>query len=81
MGRTADEIRYAMTDVGTRVEMLGGSRVILEGSDGIVGYGPEAIGFRCGRRQIWIRGEGLRLVCVDEDSAVVAGRIGEVVFV
>lgn len=81
MGKTADELRYAVTGGSTRVEILGSGRLILEGSDGIIAYGSEAIGFRCGRRQIWVKGESLRVVCVEADSAVIAGRIGEVSFV
>lgn len=80
MGKTADALRYAVTGGGSRVEILGSGRLILEGSDGIIAYGPEAIGFRCGRRQIWVKGEALRMVCVEEDGAVVAGRIREVSF-
>jgi len=80
VGKTADALRYAATGGSTRVEILGSGRLILEGSDGVIDYGPEAVGFRCGRRQIWVKGEDLRLVCLETDSAVLAGRIGEVQF-
>lgn len=80
MGETADKLRYSLTGGITRTEILGHERLILEGCDGIIAYGTEEIGFRCGRRQIWVKGKNLRMICVDEDSAVLAGQIGEVCF-
>ena len=80
MGETADKLRYGLTGGMTRTEILGRDRMILEGCDGIIAYGTEQIGFRCGRRQIWVSGKNLRMICVDEDSAVLGGQIGEVCF-
>lgn len=80
MGETADKLRYNLTGGITRMEILGHDRLILEGCDGIIAYGPEQIGFRCGRRQIWVNGKNLRMICVDEESAVLGGLIEEVCF-
>lgn len=80
MGDTADKLRYNFTGGATRMEILGREKLILEGCDGIIAYGSEQIGFRCGRRQVWVNGKNLRMICVDEDSAVLGGQIGEVYF-
>ena len=80
VGDTADKLRYAFAGGMVRTEILGRDRVIVEGCDGIIAYGTEQIGFRCGRNQIWINGKNLRMICVDEDSAVLGGQIGEVYF-
>ena len=80
VGDTADKLRYTFTGGAMRTEILGRDRLILEGCDGIIAYGTEEIGFRCGRRQVWVTGKNLRMICVDEDSAVLGGQIGEVRF-
>lgn len=80
MGETADKLRYSMTGGSVRTEILGREKLIVEGCDGIIAYTAQEIGFRAGRRQIWVRGEGLRMICIDESSAVLGGRIGEVCF-
>ena len=80
MGETADKLRYNFTGGTMRTEILGRDKMILEGCDGIIAYGSEQIGFRCGRRQIWVNGKNLRMICVDEESAVLGGQIGEVCF-
>lgn len=80
MGETADKLRYSMTGGSVRTEILGNERAIVEGCDGIIAYTAKEIGFRCGRRQVWVRGENLRMVCIDTDSAVLSGRIMEVSF-
>ena len=80
LGETADKLRYGLTGGSVRTEILGREKLILEGCDGIIAYTEEEIGFRCGRRQIWVRGESLRMICIDADSAVLGGRIGEVSF-
>ena len=80
MGETADKLRYSMTGGSVRTEILGRDKLIIEGCDGIIAYTAEEIGFRCGRRQVWVHGEGLRMICIDENSAVLGGRIGEVCF-
>ena len=80
VGDTADKLRYAFAGGSVRTEILGNNRVIVEGCDGIIAYGTEQIGFRCGRRQIWVNGRNLRMICVDADSAVLGGVIGEVCF-
>lgn len=80
MGETADKLRYSMTGGSVRTEILGNERVIIEGCDGIIAYTAEEIGFRCGRRQVWVHGKNLRMICIDTDSAVLGGRIEEVFF-
>ena len=80
MGETADKLRNSMTGGSVRTEILGRDKLIIEGCDGIIAYTAEEIGFRCGRRQVWVYGEGLRMICMDESSAVLGGRIGEVRF-
>ena len=80
MGDMADKIRFGMTGGTIRTEILGSSRMILEGCDGIIEYGAERIGLRCGRQQIWVTGKDLRLVCVEEDGAVLSGRIEAIAF-
>ena len=75
MGNTADRLRYALTGGGFRTEIHGSSRVILEGCDGIIAYETEQVGFRCGRQQVWVTGANLRMMCVEEDGAVVTGHI------
>ena len=61
-------------------DLRGVKAMVLEGCDGIVEYGAEQIGFRCGRQQVWVRGKNLRLVRVEEDSAVLSGKIEEVAY-
>ena len=80
MGDTAEKLRYAFAGGTMRTEILGSSKLIFEGCDGIIAYGTEEIGFRSGRREIWVSGKNLRMICVDEDSAVLSGQIGEVRF-
>lgn len=75
MGDMADKIRFGLTGGTTRMEILGSSRLILEGCDGVVEYGAEQIILRCGRQQVWVTGRTLQLVCVEEDSVVLSGRI------
>ena len=78
--RKTDKVRFGLTGGTIRTEILGSRRLILEGCDGIVEYGAEQIGFRCGRQQVWVRGKNLRLVRVEEDSAVLSGKIEEVAY-
>ena len=80
MGETADKLRYSLTGGSVRTEILGREKLIIEGCDGIIAYTAEEIGFRCGRRQVWVHGEGLRMICIDADSAVLGGLIEEVSF-
>lgn len=80
MGDVADRIRYEMAGGGVRTEILGSSRLIVEGCDGVMEYGAERVGFRCGRQQIWVSGKNLRILRMEEDGAVVSGRIEEVAF-
>ena len=77
MGKT-DALRFELTGGEFRTEILGSHRLLLEGSGGMLELSPERIGFRCGRREVWVTGESLTLVCVDEDAAVITGRIGTV---
>lgn len=80
LGETANKLRYSLTGGSVRTEILGREKLILEGCDGIIAYTSKEIGFRSGRRQIWVRGENLRMICIDEDSAVLGGLIREVCF-
>ncbi|MGN0478587.1 MAG: YabP/YqfC family sporulation protein [Hominenteromicrobium sp.] len=80
MGTMADKIRFGLTGGTIRTEVLGSSRMILEGCDGIIEYGPEQVGLRCGRQQVWVTGQNLQFVCVEEDSTVLAGRIEAIAF-
>lgn len=80
MGDVADRVRYEMTGGGVRTEILGSSRLILEGCEGVMEYGTERIGFRCGRQQVWISGRNLRILRMEEDGAVVSGKIEGVTF-
>lgn len=80
MGEKTDKVRFGLTGGTIRTEILGSRRLILEGCDGIVEYGAEQIGFRCGRQQVWVRGKNLRLVRVEEDGAVLSGKIEEVAY-
>lgn len=57
MGEKTDKVRFGLTGGTIRTEILGSQRLILEGCDGIVEYGAEQIGFRCGRQQVWVRGK------------------------
>ena len=80
MGELADKLRYAMQDGTIRTEILGTAKLILEGCDGVIEYETEKIGLRCGRRAVWVEGKSLRLLCLEEDGAVITGHIrgGEV---
>lgn len=80
MGEKMDQVRFGLTGGTTRTQILGSHRLILEGCDGIIEYGAEKTGFRCGRQQIWIIGKNLRIVRVEEDSAVLTGKIEEVAY-
>ena len=77
MGEKTDKVRFGLTGGTIRTEILGSRRLIL---DGIVEYGAEEIGFRCGRQQVWVKGKNLQLVRVEEDSAVLTGKIEEVAY-
>lgn len=80
MGELADKLRYGMRDGAIRTEILGTAKLILEGCDGVIEYETEKIGLRCGRRAVWVQGQGLQLLCLEEDSAVITGRIEAVKF-
>lgn len=80
MGGMADKIRFGLTGGTIRTEILGNSRLILEGCEGIIEYGPAQIGLRCGRQQLWVTGQNLQLLCVEEDCAVLSGRIEAIAF-
>ena len=75
MGELADKLRYAMQDGTIRTEILGTAKLILEGCDGVIEYETEKIGLRCGRRAVWVEGQSLRLLCLEEDGAVITGHI------
>ena len=79
MGELADKLRYAMQDGTIRTEILGTAKLILEGCDGVIEYETEKIGLRCGRRAVW-EGQSLRLLCLEEDGAVITGHIEAVRF-
>ena len=76
MGELADKLRYAMQDGTIRTEILGTAKLILEGCDGVIEYETEKIGLRCGR----VEGKSLRLLCLEEDGAVITGHIEAVRF-
>ena len=80
MGELADKLRYAMQDGTIRTEILGTAKLILEGCDGVIEYETEKIGLRCGRRSVWVEGQSLRLLCLEEDDAVITGHIETVRF-
>ncbi len=79
MGKT-DALRFELTGGEFRTEILGSHRLVLEGSGGVLELSPKRVGFRCGRREVWVTGESLTLVRMEEDGAVVTGRIGAVEF-
>ena len=56
------------------------AKLILEGCDGVIEYETEKIGLRCGRRAVWVEGKSLRLLCLEEDGAVITGHIEAVRF-
>lgn len=58
----------------------GTAKLILEGCDGVIEYETEKIGLRCGRRAVWVEGKSLRLLCLEEDGAVITGHIEAVRF-
>lgn len=80
MGDVADRVRYEMTGGKVRTEILGNNRLILEGCDGVIAYGPERTGFRCGRQQVWISGKNLRILRMEENDTVISGKIEVVEF-
>ena len=80
MGELADKLRYAMQDGTIRTEILGTAKLMLEGGDGVIEYETEKIGLRCGRRAVWVEGKSLRLLCLEEDGAVITGHIEAVRF-
>lgn len=80
MGELADKLRYAMQDGTIRTEILGTAKLILEGCDGVIEYETEKIGLRCGRHAVWVEGKSLRLLCLEEDCAVITGHIEAVRF-
>ena len=80
MGELADKLRYAMQDGTIRTEILGTAKLILEGCDGVIEYETEKIGLRCGRRAVWVEGQSLRLLWLEEDGAVITGHIEAVRF-
>ena len=80
MGELADKLRYAMQDGTIRTEILGTAKLILEGCDGVIEYETEKIGLRCGRRAVWVEGQSLRLLCLEEDGAVITVHIEAVRF-
>lgn len=80
MGEKTAQVRFGLTGGTIRTEILGSHRLVLEGCDGILEYGVEQVGFRCGRQQVWVKGKNLRLVRVEEDHAVLTGKIEEVAY-
>lgn len=80
MGEKTAQARFGLTGGTIRTEILGSHRLILEGCDGIIEYGAQQVGFRCGRQQVWVTGQNLRLLRVEEDNAVLTGKIEGVAY-
>ena len=78
--RCSPSVSYTHLDVYKRQEILGTAKLILEGCDGVIEYETEKIGLRCGRRAVWVEGKSLRLLCLEEDGAVITGHIEAVRF-
>ena len=80
MGNTADNVRFGLTGGDFRTELLGSHQLTLEGCSGVLDLSASLVGFRCGRQQVWVRGQNLRVTRVDAESAVLSGRIEAVEF-
>lgn len=76
----ADALRFALTGGDFRTEIFGSHQLVLEGADGVLELTAERIGFRCGRREVWVTGTALTLLRVEASGAAVTGRISEVAF-
>ncbi len=62
------------------VELSGNRRAVVDGSDGIVDYNEEQVILRAGKLTLRFEGQGLRLMRLTENSAVIEGRIHQVVY-
>lgn len=80
MKNTAETLRFGLSGGSFRTEIFDSDRLVLEGSEGVLDLSAERIGFRCGRRQVWVRGAGLRVVRAEENCTVLSGRIEAVEF-
>lgn len=66
---------------GPMVELSGNRRVVVDGCDGIVDYDEEKVILRAGRLTLRFEGQGLRLMRLTENSAVIEGRIHQLLYV
>lgn len=80
MREKAEELAFGLTGGTFRTEILGSHRMVLEGTEGVLALSDVEIGLRCGKRQVWVRGSGLRVVRITESGAVLSGRIEAVEF-
>lgn len=62
------------------VELSGNLRAVVDGCDGIVDYNEEMVILRAGRLTLRFEGQGLRLMRLTESSAVIEGRVHQLVY-
>lgn len=57
------------------IELAGNSRVLVSACEGILEYEPETVKVRAGKRFVRIRGRGLDLCNLTENTVVVRGTV------
>lgn len=62
------------------VELSGNRRAVVDGCDGIVDYNEEMVILRAGKLTLRFEGQGLRLMRLTESSAVIEGRVHQLVY-
>lgn len=58
---------------GGCIQLYSNRRAIIEGSGGVLEYGPEVIRIRLGRRCVRFTGRSLQIRCLTGDSMIVEG--------
>ena len=63
---------------GGHIELWGNRRAVIEGSGGVLEYGPETIRIRLGKLCVRFCGRSLQIRCMSGNSMIVEGFISSV---
>ncbi len=59
--------------IGGCIQLYSNRRAVIEGSSGVLEYGPEVVRIRLGKRCVRFTGRSLRIRCMTENSMIVEG--------
>lgn len=60
---------------GGCIQLYSNRRVVIEGSGGVLEYGPEVVRIRLGKRCVRFTGRSLRIRCMTANSMIVEGYV------